>query len=279
MKCLKAVIFDWAGTVVDFGSLCPVRAFQAAFSAKGIKVSPDDICRFMGVHKREHVRSVLSLPANLDQWQKAFGGNPSDGDVDILHDLAEVQMLESIERHALPTPHLQIALKAVRKSGLKIGSTTGYISPLMQRLVPAAKKNGFSPDFWVASDQVPQGRPWPWMIFKNMEHLQICPPSSVVKVGDTVADIKEANNAGSWAVGVVESSSLIGLNEAEFNATSPGERTKLTRHAAAKLSEAGAHFVIQNLSELTDILEQIETRSAKGQMPPFFMNRARNEKL
>ena len=51
------------------------------------------------------------------------------------------------------------------------------------------------PDVWVAADQVPQGRPWPWMIFKNMQELGVCPPSAVVKIGDTVADMEEAINA------------------------------------------------------------------------------------
>ncbi len=39
MKHLKAVVFDWAGTVIDFGSFAPMGVFVEAFSRFGIEVS------------------------------------------------------------------------------------------------------------------------------------------------------------------------------------------------------------------------------------------------
>ena len=38
MKHLKAVIFDWAGTVVDHGSLAPMGAFVETFAEFGLAV-------------------------------------------------------------------------------------------------------------------------------------------------------------------------------------------------------------------------------------------------
>ncbi len=268
MMRLKAIIFDWAGTVVDFGSLCPVGALQRAFAEKSINVAPKDINRFMGIHKREHVRAILSLPGSTEQWQLAYGRKPAPDDVDELHALAEQIMFQSMEQFATPTPHLHKTVKSLRKDGLKIGSSTGYTARLMEKLVPAAKRQGYTPDFWVASDQVPKGRPWPWMIFRNMESLGVCPPAAVVKVGDTVADMEEASNAGIWSVGITESSSLISKSEADLMSLSERERSSLIRQAGAQLSEAGAHFVIGNLSELPAVLEQINTRLEKGQIPP-----------
>ena len=37
MKKIEAVIFDWAGTTVDYGSFAPVVAFAKAFEKFGIK--------------------------------------------------------------------------------------------------------------------------------------------------------------------------------------------------------------------------------------------------
>jgi len=139
--------------------------------------------------------------------------------------------------------------------------------------VPAAARQGYSPDFWIASDQVPLGRPWPWMIFKNMEHLKICPPSAVVKLGDTIADVEEANNAGVWALAVAESSSLIGMRQADLEAMPGRRRGPLVREVSKKLAEAGAHSVIKNFSELPAALEQIEKRLKNGQLPPRFTSR------
>lgn len=143
----------------------------------------------------------------------------------------------------------------------------------MERLVPAAKKNGFNPEFWVASDQVRVGRPWPWMIYKNMEQLEICPPSAVIKIGDTVADVEEANNAGVWSVAVVESSSLIGKTQKELKALARREHSLIIKGAYTKLYEAGAHFIIRNLTELDEVLEQIDERLMNGQTPPRFIQR------
>ena len=265
---LSGIIFDWAGTVVDYGCLCPIGAFQAAFQEKGIAVSADDIHQFMGIHKRDHITAILSLPTVLAGWQAVHGKNPDAQTIDSLYHLAERQMLEHIAASAIPTPGLAEVLALARHKNLKIGSTTGYTSPMMEILVPAAARNGYAPEFWMASDQVPQGRPWPWMIFRNLERLQIYPPAAVVKVGDTVADIAEANNAGVWSVAVVESSSLVGKSKTELAALPEKERHRLLHRATKKLAEAGAHFVIKNLFELPAALEQIEHRLEYRQLPP-----------
>ena len=47
-----------------------------------------------------------------------------------------------------------------------------------QVVYDAAKKQGFVPDFTICADEVPTGRPEPWMIFRAMEALGVYPPSS-----------------------------------------------------------------------------------------------------
>ena len=265
---LKGIIFDWAGTVVDFGCLCPIAAFQSAFREKGVTVSPEHIQQFMGIHKRDHIVALLALPEVLGVWHGMHGGAPRVQDVDDLYHSAERRMLESVAASAQLVPGLEGALTEAHRRKLRIGSTTGYTAPLMEILAPAAAQHGYSPEFWIAADQVPQGRPWPWMIYKNMEFLKICPPSTVVKVGDTIADVAEASNAGVWSVAVVESSSLVSLDEAALASLSEKERHRIIHRASRKLAEAGAHFVINNLSELPGALDQIEHRLANGQTPP-----------
>lgn len=270
---LKAIIFDWAGTVVDFGSLCPARAIQSAFAARNIDITAQDIHRFMGIRKREHVQVLLSLPHVAAHWRTVHGREPDSRDIDALYEESKRQMIESVADFATLTPGVTEILAAARRRELRIGSTTGYISPMLERLAPAAKRNGFNPEFWVASDQVFFGRPWPWMVFRNMEYLEVCPPAAVIKVGDTVADIEEANNAGVWSVAVVESSSLVGKSREELEALPRREHNALIKNAFTKLSEAGAHFLIRNLSELAAVFDQIDERLANGQTPPRFIHR------
>jgi phosphonoacetaldehyde hydrolase len=111
------------------------------------------------------------------------------------------------------------------------------------------------------------------MIFKNMEELGVCPPCLVVKIGDTISDISEGINAGVWSVGVVESSSLIGKTKDELAAMPARLRDLAFRRARKKYAEAGAHFVLNDLSELESVLEQIESRLDRGSMPPRIKRR------
>jgi phosphonoacetaldehyde hydrolase len=265
---LKAIVFDWAGTAVDFGSLCPVHAFQSAFAHRGVTIKTREITRYMGLRKREHIETLLGLPDIQSQWIAANQRPPQPRDIDALYQAAEQLLVDTAPNYATLTPFLTEAVAAARSRGLKIGSCSGYTSPIMERLAPTARCKGFMPDLWVAADQVPQGRPWPWMIFKNMQELEVCPPAAVVKIGDTIADIEEAINAGTWAVAVVESSSLISLKQSELEALPRRQRDLILRQARKQFAEAGAHFVINNLSEFEEVLERIDFRLDKGMALP-----------
>jgi phosphonoacetaldehyde hydrolase len=270
---IKAIIFDWAGTTVDFGSLCPISAFQTAFARHGVAVKAETVHRDMGMKKRDHIEAILALPEVSSAWKAANKRDASKADVDSIYQKAEEVLVETVPKFATLTPHVVEAVEMARSCGLKIGSSTGYTSPMMERLAPTARRKGYAPDTWVASDQVAQGRPWPWMIFKNMEELGVCPPCLVVKVGDTVTDITEGINAGAWSVGVLESSSLLGKTQEELEAMPTRLRDLAFRRARKKYAEAGGHFVINNLSELESVLEQIDSRLDRGMMPPRIKRR------
>jgi len=123
---------------------------------------------------------------------------------------------------------------------VRIGSTTGYTRAMIERVLPKAARQGYSPDCVVTPDDVGQGRPYPWMIFENMKRLGVYPPGVLVKVGDTASDILEGRNAGAIAIGVCESSSDAVLGGPE--------------HARRMLTEAGADRVIGIAPDLWDIL-------------------------
>lgn len=264
---LKGIIFDWAGTLVDYGSLCPLASFQAAFARRGIALEGWEVHEFMGRHKRDHLQAVLGLPSVNTQWIELYGRPWTEQDVDTLYALANSALIENLERHADPMPYAPEMLTRIRERGLKTGSTSGYTRVQMEKLVPLASARGVAVDHWVASDQVPQGRPWPWMIHANMQALGICPPSAIVKVGDTLIDIQEGLNAGVWTVGLVEGSSQIGQTRDFFHSQSPAVRASTCGRVREAYEAAGAHFVISNLSELDGVLDQIEAALDANRSP------------
>ena len=84
MKRLEAVIFDWAGTTVDHGSLAPVRAITELFQRDGIRLSDADARRDMGIFKKDHIRRILTMAHVGDGWREQNGSAWDERSVETL---------------------------------------------------------------------------------------------------------------------------------------------------------------------------------------------------
>lgn len=258
-KKIEAVIFDWAGTTVDFGSFAPVQAFIEAFKEFGVEPTITEVRKPMGILKWNHIEEMMKMPRISAEWQKVHGTAYTREDVDNVYAASETSIMGILDDFSNPKPYVLDAVKGLRKRGIKIGSTTGYTDEMMRIVVPKAKANGYEPDFWCSPNSVNNmGRPYPYMIFKNFEALKLSDVSNVIKVGDTIADIKEGKNAGVISVGVVEGSSIMALSEEEFNALSDDQKTIEYNCVREIYQLNGADYVINNMSELIPLLENIE---------------------
>ena len=74
---------------------------------------------------------------------------------------------------SLPFPGVIETLASLRAQGIRIGSTTGYTRAMMDVVVPGAAAKGYTVDNCVTPDGLPKGRPFPYMIQKNMADLGI----------------------------------------------------------------------------------------------------------
>ena len=80
MHKVDAVIFDWAGTAVDYGSFAPVQAFADVFKAYGIEPTLDEIRKPMGMLKIDHIRTMLDMPRINGLWKEIYKREPSQED-------------------------------------------------------------------------------------------------------------------------------------------------------------------------------------------------------
>jgi phosphonoacetaldehyde hydrolase len=201
------------------------------------------------------------------RWRDAHGRDWDQADVERLYrDFVPLQM-EVLDEHSRLVPGLTDCVAGLRRRGFRIGGTTGYFREAAERVYLLAERQGFVPDSMVCAEEVPEGRPAPWMLFRVMEALRVYPGAAVVKVGDTVPDIGEGLNAGAWSVGVTGSGSEVGCTAEELASLSDDERR--TRLAAARrmLLDAGAHAVIDSLQELPALLYDISERLRRGATP------------
>jgi phosphonoacetaldehyde hydrolase len=265
---ITAVILDWAGTAVDYGSFAPTAVFLRLFEQHGVTITPADARSGMGLMKKDHLRTILGRPSVREGWQAAHSGTlPTEADVDALFESFVPMQLAVVQDYARPIPGLLETIKELRDRGIRIGSTTGYLRAMMEVLAPKAREFGYEPDCIVCPDEVPSGRPAPFMCYENAIRLGVYPLESMVKVGDTVVDIEEGLNAGMWTVGLSLSGNLVGLTQAEVDALGNEERDALRRRAEAELLQAGAHHVIDGIWDLRKVIDQITTQLARGEQP------------
>lgn len=264
---LKALILDWAGTAVDFGSRAPMGAFVEAFVRFGVTISIAEARGPMGLPKRDHVASLIYSPTIAARWQEAQGTAPAEADVDRVLAVFEPLNVEVIPRHADLIPGLLDVVAEARRRGMKIGSTTGYTRPIMEKLMPLAASAGYAPDNVVCAGDLAAGRPSPLMMYRTFADIGVWPPSACVKLDDTEPGIAEGLAAGTWTVGLALSGNAAGLSKAELDRLSPDERAALRKRATDKLAGAGAHFVIDTVADLLPVLDAIEARLAAGLRP------------
>ena len=264
---VEAVIFDWAGTTVDHGSLAPVRAVTEVFRRRGISVSDADARRDMGIFKRDHIASILAMPHVASQWRDTPRAQRADDDVNALFaDFLPVQ-LEILEEYSGVIKGVATAVARLRGRGLRIGSTTGYTRPMLDVLVERARPQGYEPDVALCPDDVGGGRPLPWMCLRIALSFRVSATAAVVKIGDTVSDIDEARNAGMWSVGVAATGNEIGLTATELAALSSGDRERRLAAAREHLKAAGAHYVIDSVAAIGSVIDAIDRRLAAGERP------------
>ena len=81
-SAVEAVIFDWAGTVVDYGSRAPASAFVEVFRRHDVAITVAEARGPMGSEKRAHVAALLADPGIAKRFQDSHGHAPADADID-----------------------------------------------------------------------------------------------------------------------------------------------------------------------------------------------------
>ncbi len=90
---------------------------------------------------------------------------------------------------------------------------------------------------------------------------------ALVKIGDTLPDIAEGLNTGMWTIGLAKTGNELGMSEAEVNSLSPEVLASRLGPIYQKMYQAGAHYVVDGLSDTPPILDEIAHRVRDGEHP------------
>ena len=264
---IKGLVADWAGTTIDFGSRAPASVFVEIFKRRGVTISQQEARGPMGMSKREHIAALIQLDSVAEQWKSEHGRLPDDSDIDAMYEQFLPLQKETLGNHCDMIPGAVETINRCRERGIAIGSSTGYTRELMDVVAPAAKEQGYAPDAILCADEVPNGRPAPWLIYLAAMKMNVYPMAAMVKIDDTTVGIEAGRNAGTWTVGISATGNQIGISQKEYEGLSADEKNGYLETARQQYEDAGAHFVIDSIANLLPILDEIESRLAAGESP------------
>eukprot|EP00927_Polykrikos_kofoidii_P077236 TRINITY_DN7419_c0_g1_i2.p1 TRINITY_DN7419_c0_g1~~TRINITY_DN7419_c0_g1_i2.p1 ORF type:complete len:309 (+),score=54.12 TRINITY_DN7419_c0_g1_i2:63-989(+) len=237
LEHIDLIVYDMAGTTVQEGGLV-YQVLQRSMTQNGLNVPDEAMEPWHGAKKEaviEHFARASGVPeGELEEKIEKIGG----------------LFINSIDKayfdDASTISHIDVGLfgyfKQLKQAGLKVALDTGYPPNIQEGLV---KRLGFDTvvDAYISAYEVPEGRPFPYMVHRLMERLNVCDVRRVAKVGDSVRDIEEGRNAGcGLVVGV-----LSGADGAE------------------ELLQAGADVIAECATDLP--VPRMRARTAKMRLP------------
>lgn len=264
---IAAAIFDWAGTVLDFGCMAPVDAFRQVFADAGVPILVAEARAPMGAAKREHIALILAMPEVQERWQCHLGEASTEQDVDRLYAAFLRVDAVHVKRYSALIPGARETIETLRNRGIRIGSTTGYPREVMTNLLPLARAQGYVADHCCTVSNVARGRPWPDMCLANAMALNVPDVRACVVIDDSPSGLAAGRAAGMWAIGIAASGNEVGLSLENWSALDTAEQQRLLVPARQRLHDAGAHLVIDSIADLIPVIDAIEAQLADGAAP------------
>ena len=266
---VKGLILDWSGTTADAYVLAPAVVFVQVFQKHGVDVTMSEARGPMGLRKDLHIKAMTEIPEIRERWHDIHGQYPSQADVDRMFGDFVPMQLDCLRNYTTLLPLVAETTQSLQKQGIKIGSTTGFLRSMVDILEEDARKQGYTPDASVAGDEVINGaRPKPFMVYRNLDLMDVHPIQSVIKVDDTVSGVGEALEAGCWGVGIARYSNYMDMDTLEeADSLSEDEIKRRLVHTRTLLQKAGAHYVIDTWEQMLDVIEDVNIRLGRGEKP------------
>lgn len=260
---IDAVVFDWAGTIIDFGSQAPMGAFVDLFKKHGVNVTVEQARVPMGLPKIDHIREMGAMPDISLGWKAAHNGHDfTDEDAHALLKEFEPASAQSAWECRAFIPGFLETYSWLKSKGIRVSTTTGYTRRIMTPIIEHAAKQGFAPDKVICCDDVLRSRPDPMGMIECCQAMGVEPGMNVLKVDDTAPGIAEALNAGCMTIGVWASGNALGWPLERWLKTQDNEDLQIKNQAKQLLLSAGAHQLISTVADLPKAIESIERNAA-----------------
>ena len=223
---IKMVVFDMAGTTVNENNVV-YKTVQRAINEAGYPVTLDQVlAQGAGKEKLQAIKDVL----------KTYAGSEDAALADSIYQKFVPMLRKAYDEITItPMPGAEELFRALQDKGIRAVLNTGYNGETARKpLQKLGWTEGETIDALITASDVPNNRPKPDMILLAMEKFGIEDGAEVIKVGDSVIDIEEGDNAGCYmSVGITTGA-----------------------HTAEQLKEANPGLIIDGLPELLPVVEK-----------------------
>lgn len=224
---IDLVVFDLAGTTIRDDDATVLECFLAASREAEIRADRAEMNAWMGAAKKQVFQHFsrrmggdeATVETRAERGYQAFQRNLEER-----YRTGPVEALPGIER----------CFERLKACGVRVAASTGFYRRVVDILFARLGWDRGVIDACVASDEVPRGRPAPFMIFSAMTKLGVESVARVAKVGDTPFDLHEGRNAG------------VGLNVGVLSGS----------HDALSLGREAHAFLLASAAELPDLLNR-----------------------
>ncbi len=141
---IEAIVLDWAGTTVDYGSRAPIIAFKNAFAHFGIDLSEETIRQDVGLDKLTHVRQILQIPEIANSWETRQPTIPLTKATAEIYAQFQIEINKVLAETAQLKPGMTDLIKFANTHHIQLATTTGYTQVMLNQILPLAAQQGYT---------------------------------------------------------------------------------------------------------------------------------------
>tara|TARA_Y100000389_G_C17430182_1_gene502094 strand:- start:602 stop:1534 length:933 start_codon:yes stop_codon:yes gene_type:complete len=274
-KQIKGIILNNSGTFIDPFSIAPTIAFVKVFKKFGINISMKESRIPMGIKKDLHIKELLKIPDIQNKWINKYCRKSNNEDIkNIYKEFIPIQ-LEILPKYCNLVPKVVETIDLIKKKEIKFGITSEFSREISNCILENIEDTELLFENIVAQDDYNNSNIClktglqPYMIYKNMEKLNITEIDTIIKVDNTIRGLQEGINAGCWTIGITNYSNYMNIDSIEqWENMSNKEKYNRRKYVKQKMKEkSGAHYIINEFEELIAVIEDINTRLYLGEKP------------
>jgi len=257
---VQLVVFDWTGTLIDYGCKAPVKAFKKAFNHFGLNPSNKTIRKYIGMDKYNHINNIKN---------ELNTKNIYIPQTDEIYNIYENLQIQTINEYSKLITGVLTMQQKLNDRNIHIATTTGYSREMLENVLKNAKLQGFNSSFINVSPDMLEYKTtresgdMMRYIYHFIEELQEpIHNGCVVKVGDTPIDMLEGKNSGAWNIGCISSGSLIGHDERHVKniILNNKHNTDIAtqneyKNGIQQLTKNGANFIVHDINSVVDVID------------------------